>query len=197
MKTENWDKIKYLPISSFILITIVFLINIYFLSKLFISLKQLTKFQSQEVAYYQNQKKCIFLKMMFVGLIGIYLVNLGLFISYLTLFLHSLNNNLLVIYYLDETFILIFLGIAIYFLIWTTQNNSALIIVIKNQKLILLNETILLEDIIKVFHDEKRKYIYIRWKDHEVKGNTGQVKIRYHYQIKDLFMANQLPTFFD
>lgn len=182
--TNQTEWTIFLPISSYVLSTIIFGITLYFAIELYCKIKKMFKFKAQEVIFYQNSKLIKFQIWTFILTWSLYLILTIIFILYCLNF--NQNNNLIAgLYIADECLTLIFIIWLIVYLLFLLKIAPAACFALKNDKLVCINAIIKINLIINISNDPKRRFIYINWKDEVTQGNVEQLKLKYYYQLKD------------
>ncbi|WP_026389777.1 hypothetical protein [[Acholeplasma] multilocale] len=168
---------KYMSITTFILMFVVFGLNVYLTIDLFLKIRKLMLFKKQEVRIYENKRmlKVIVLSTLIVMPV-MFILNTIFFALYMATDKTTYSICL-------EIAALIFIGFAIYFDLYILKISKAAIVVNKNDKLAFLDDVVDVKDITNIRNDIKRKNFFINFKTED--GVIGQVKLKYHWRLKD------------
>ncbi|WP_027063212.1 hypothetical protein [Mesoplasma seiffertii] len=173
---------------------IIFLLNVYLIIEVIKKLRQLNKFKTQEVLIYENKRLLLIINL------WIYLIMPLIFaLAMITfaLFFVVTTETRGVIYGIGIGLFLVYVISAFIFDVWILKAAESAIVVVKNHKLAFLNEVINYTAILSVTNDLKRRKIFINYYDDENEGLVLQMKLRYHWELKDFFKALEISTAFE
>ncbi|AUF83601.1 hypothetical protein CXP39_02190 [Mesoplasma syrphidae] len=176
-----------------ILSIIIFLLMIYLIVDVIKKLNKLKKFKSQKVAVYENKRILFFINA------WIYLVMPILFVLAIVtfgLYFVVKSDMTSIVYGIGITLFLGYVIAAFIFLVWGLKLAESALVIAKNHKLAFLNDVISYESIIGVTNDLKRRKIFINYMD-ENSNLVMQMKLRYHWELKDFLKTLEIKTAFE
>ncbi|ATZ18773.1 hypothetical protein ESOMN_v1c03910 [Williamsoniiplasma somnilux] len=184
---ENNNFKLMLSISGFILTTIVMILVFYYLISFTFKYKQVSLFKKQDVKFFENKNyKLLFIFSWLITLF-LYFSNILTFTIYLLLDKNA-NSSEIVVYVINEIISLILIIWIIVYIVVISKSLSSLIVIVKNEKIVFIEDIFEIKNIKEIFNDSKRKYIFINFFIKDKNNNSQkseQLKIRYCYQLKD------------
>ncbi|WP_031542860.1 hypothetical protein [Mesoplasma photuris] len=182
-------------ISGFVLSILIFALNLYLSYGLIKNILKLMKFEKQDVNIYKN-KTIINLIYAFVFIImPILFVILVILFGIIAV---NFDNAKIDTYSLVFSIIMIiYIASAIVFDVYILKIANGAIIIFKNNKLAMIDKIIDNSNIINTRNDDKRKKIIINFVDLETESQQGQIKIKYHWKLKDFLIDNNIKNSFD